>query len=162
MWLTDADLQITGRKCYSCWISATAAWRHSARERLLARQRAYYHTKRGYLVLKYAGIVDRCTNPRCRNAHIYYGLTYPKKEVFYEWAMASKEFHSLFRKYARSGYQRRLSPSVDRIDDSLGYDLTNIQWLPNYLNAAKGTQRRWDRYRRGERGMFGNNPNIRD
>ena len=51
-----------------------------------------------------------------------------------EWAYSQKIFHELYEKWVLSDYDRWTKPSFDRIDDNLGYSLSNIQimtWKEN-------------------------------
>lgn len=112
--------------------------------------------------MKYSDIRTRCTEVARRNAHIYEGLEFVDKKTFYEWALAHPRFNTLFAMYIQSGYRRKYAPSIDRIDTTKGYTLDNMQWLFNFENAAKGMRDRWQRHRDGERGLFGNNPNVPD
>lgn len=49
-------------------------------------------------------------------------------------------FHTLYANWAASGYDKELSPSIDRIDDNQPYRKGNIQlmtWAENYAKAYK-------------------------
>ena len=52
--------------------------------------------------------------------------TYTKKELS-EWLYSKEEFHIYFDNWVRLDYQSLYKPSVDRIDDNLGYTMANIQ-----------------------------------
>ena len=43
----------------------------------------------------------------------------------------------LIDKWQKSGYSRELSPSIDRIDNNLGYEKGNLQWLSLIDNTMK-------------------------
>lgn len=63
--------------------------------------------------------------------------TYSKDDLR-EWLFNQEKFHYLFENWERSGYLKALKPSVDRIDDSIGYTMTNIQlmtWRENNKKA---------------------------
>lgn len=64
------------------------------------------------------------------------------KEELLEWCLSKKEFHSLFDEWKNSGFQRRLSPSIDRLDDYKTYSFDNIQIVPFFENEAKANSDR--------------------
>ena len=51
--------------------------------------------------------------------------TYTQEELI-EWCMDQSVFHTLHKKWKKSGYMRELAPSCDRIDDYKGYSFCNI------------------------------------
>lgn len=58
-------------------------------------------------------------------------------------------FISLYRIWQDSGFERKLTPSIDRIDSSKGYTLDNIQWLTLSNNCRKGTKKMDKKYLEG-------------
>lgn len=107
----------------------------------VAYNRVYEKTPRGFLMRAYRNMKSRVTGVQKRHAHIYVGKKLLARDAFYAWAQASKDFHRLFSTWKRSGYARRLTPSVDRIDGSRGYTLDNMRWITNSLNSALGARR---------------------
>lgn len=59
-----------------------------------------------------------------------------------DWLFSNPEFHRLYDMWVLSGYQREFKPSVDRIDDNLGYTEYNIQLLSWRENAEKQYNKR--------------------
>lgn len=60
------------------------------------------------------------------------------KEVFLEWCENNRdEFESIWQQWKESGYERKLSPSIDRIDNDKGYFPDNMQWITVSENASK-------------------------
>lgn len=49
-------------------------------------------------------------------------------------------FVMIYFDWARGGFNRWDSPSVDRVDPKLGYTLDNLQWLPFGENCAKNNK----------------------
>jgi len=60
------------------------------------------------------------------------------KEWLYEYLVNNKTFNDLYNLWALSGYDKWLIPSVDRIDDNIGYEPTNIQVITFRENNLKG------------------------
>ncbi len=59
------------------------------------------------------------------------------KEDLREWLYSQSEFHILFDNWVRLGYSRNNKPSVDRIDDRVGYTMNNIQLTTALQNTQK-------------------------
>jgi hypothetical protein len=102
--------------------------------------RSYHRTHRGYLVRAYRNMINRTTG--LTKPHLYKGLSLLPKEEFYRWSLANKHFLHLFRVWTKYNYDRRLSPSVNRIDSRKGYDLSNIEWISQSANSALGAMNR--------------------
>lgn len=98
----------------------------------------YEKTKKGYLVRTYRNMLSRVTGIQKKNLYLYEGLEILNKESFYEWALQDLEYHRLFDEFTASGYIRKLSPSIDRIDTDKGYVLGNIRWLTHSENSRLG------------------------
>lgn len=62
--------------------------------------------------------------------------TYSKNELL-EWLMAQELFHVLYDNWKRLDYQTMYKPSVDRVDDYVGYTLANIQLMTWGENQTK-------------------------
>lgn len=56
---------------------------------------------------------------------------------FVWWGMASEMFLKLHDAWVLSGFDYKLSPSVDRVNSKRGYTLDNIQWLTHSENCRK-------------------------
>lgn len=73
---------------------------------------------------------------RCKRTRIELGMN---KEEFLAFSFASAEFITLFQEWKNASKERRrwIVPSVDRIDESKGYCLENIQWMTWEGNYSK-------------------------
>lgn len=104
---------------------------------------AYEKTKKGFLVRLYRNMKSRVEGVQKLKIHLYEGKYLLDKDVFYEWALSSEEYHSLFEAWENSNYERRLTPSVDRINSAYGYELNNIEWVPFHENCRRGCKSRF-------------------
>lgn len=77
--------------------------------------------------------------------HLYGGKTLLSKEDFYTWAKTSPEFQALFAVWEASAYDRKLTPSVDRVDSSRGYEIDNMEWVTHSENSRRGAQSRYSK-----------------
>lgn len=112
------------------------------RARRKANGNAYTHkyerTKAGKLMRLYRNMKSRVEGVQWMKAHLYAGKSLLSKDEFYEWALGSNEFHRLYREWVESDYDRKLAPSVDRVDSALGYEIGNMQWVTHSENSRRG------------------------
>ncbi len=104
--------------------------------------KAYEKTKRGFLMRLYRNMQSRIEGVQKSKAHLYNGLNLLGREVFYVWAQEQPHFHILFEEWEKSGYLRKLAPSVDRINSKLGYQLDNMEWVTMSENSRRGANNR--------------------
>jgi len=129
-------------------------WRQpEVREKTLALQRErratqhnkvtkkYEKTKNGFLMRTYRNMLSRVSGIQAKKAHLYADKEILSKVDFYAFSHASKEFHRLFQAWEESGYCRRLTPSIDRIDSARGYIIDNMQWLTHSENSRKAARK---------------------
>ena len=113
-----------------------------------SKNREYYREydlKRGRLDIerilrsRYYGIRSRSEEGYYHsNKYTVTGMPYLSKEEFMKWANENMDkFMELYAPWAASNYQKKLAPSVDRIDNSKGYTKDNLQWLTHGQNSAK-------------------------
>ena len=69
--------------------------------------------------------------------------SYTVKELK-EWVMSNPEFHVMYDNWVRLDYQTSYRPSIDRVDNSIGYTMANIRlvtWNENMVKGAIDRQR---------------------
>ena len=104
--------------------------------------KTYERTLSGKLMRTYKNMVHRVNGVVKRGSHRYEGLPILSKEDFYSWSESDTNFNQLYLNWVSSGYDRKLSPSVDREDTSKGYVLGNIRWLTHSENSSLGGKHR--------------------
>lgn len=67
-----------------------------------------------------------------------------KRDELVEKAMRSDEYNKIYNNWVKSGYDRKLAPTIDRINNSIGYIIENIQFLSMIDNVNKF----WDKDRK--------------
>lgn len=67
----------------------------------------------------------------------YFGKAICTKEEFIERFLKDNEFLKLYRKWQRNNFQRKFAPSIDRFDNSLGYEINNLRFITHAENTGK-------------------------
>lgn len=97
------------------------------------KNKAYYRTVKGLISKIYNSQLHReKTTPKIH-------ISYSKKEL-HNWITSNPKFKQLYTDWVNDNYSRDKSPSCDRMDNSLGYSLDNIElmsWIDNRKNAAR-------------------------
>jgi hypothetical protein len=131
------------RKCYRRLPDVRAKENATRRKnRMLTNDAAtkkYEKTKKGFLMRLYRNMQSRIEGVQKKKHHLYKGLSLLERELFYEWALNSKEFHKLFDEWELQEYPRKLSPSVDRVNSDLGYFISNMEWVTHSENSRRGS-----------------------
>ena len=103
-----------------------------------ADTKTYEKTKQGFLVRLYRNMKSRITGVQKEKHHLYQNKNLFDKLEFYQWAQTQEKFHELFTEWEASQYQRKLTPTVDRIDSNKGYDFDNVEWVTHSVNSQRG------------------------
>ena len=99
----------------------------------------YEKTKKGFVMRMYRNMKSRISGVQKKKSHLYFGLALLEKDEFYKWILSSKTFHELFENYEKEGFNRKLAPTVDRIDSSRGYEMGNIEIVTHSENSKRGS-----------------------
>lgn len=97
----------------------------------------YEKTKKGFLMRLYRNMQSRIEGVQKKKFHLYKDKELLSRTDFYNWATNNPSFHSLFEIYENSKYERKLSPSVDRIDSTKGYNLENMEFVTMSENSRR-------------------------
>lgn len=98
----------------------------------------YEKTRKGFLMRTYRNMQSRVTGVQWKKAHLYNGLALLPRQTFYDWALSDRMFDELFIKWEQSNYDRKLTPSINRINSHKGYLEGNIEWLTHSENSRLG------------------------
>lgn len=101
-----------------------------------AYTKKYEKTINGFTVRMYRNMLSRVTGVQYKKSHLYLGLPILDKEEFYQWIRTNDEFLKLFQEWKLSGYNRRLTPTVDRINPDKGYELFNMRIVTHSFNSS--------------------------
>ena len=101
--------------------------------------RKYEKTHKGFAMRLYRNMQSRVSGVQWQKSHLYQNMTILPKEEFYEWILSNETFKTLFADYEASGYQRKLAPSVDRINSKKGYELDNMEIITMSENSRRGS-----------------------
>jgi hypothetical protein len=108
-----------------------------------ADTKKYEKTKSGFLMRAYRNMESRVLGIQWRKHHLYAGKPLLARQEFYGWANASPAFHRLWDDWVASGHDRKLTPSVDRIDSQQGYHVQNMEWVTHSENSRRGATSRF-------------------
>lgn len=96
----------------------------------------YLRTPKGMINKMFNSIQGRVKKPtRYKGRQLEFD-----REWFVDFASRSPELKKLHSDWVKSNYLRKMSPSVDRIDNDKGYTKNNIQFLTLSDNASKHTK----------------------
>ncbi len=105
--------------------------------------KSYEKTPNGFLMRCYRNMQSRVTGVQQKKAHLYKGLELMTRVEFYTWARQDKDFLGLFQAWERSEYDRKLCPSINRVDSKIGYTLPNVEWITQSENSRLGALSKW-------------------
>ena len=91
---------------------------------------------------RYSGMSARTDGRVGKNRKLYKvtGKNICTKKEFIDWCYEKnnlKRFQKIHSKWAKSNYDRKLCPSIDRINEDGSYTLNNIQWITVSKNISK-------------------------
>lgn len=105
----------------------------------------YEKTVSGFLMRKYRNMESRVKGIQYLKSHLYKGLSLLSRKEFYDWALNSSDFKTLFTEWVKNGFDRKLCPTVDRINSAEGYELSNMRWITHSENSRLGNLSRYNK-----------------
>lgn len=103
-----------------------------------AATKKYEKTPNGFLMRLYRNMQSRITGVQKTKHHLYTDKQLLPRDEFYRWAKSQESFWLLFRDWEQSAYDRKLTPSVDRVDPTKGYVIENMEWVTHSENSRRG------------------------
>ena len=70
----------------------------------------------------------------------YFGMDICSSKEFKDHFINDKKFLKQYKVWQESGFQRKHAPSIDRIDNTRGYILDNLQFIAQSYNSKKDWQ----------------------
>ncbi len=93
-----------------------------------------------FLSKLYSRMKERVEGRRGKNTHnrgdYWLGKPIVSREAFYSWSSNHPTFLSLYKQWFSSDFDRKLVPSVNRVNSNKGYTLDNIEWVTNSQNCG--------------------------
>lgn len=108
--------------------------------------KAYEKTFNGFLMRLYRNMTSRINGIQIEKHHLYDGKSILNKDNFYSWANNGVRSYIMFKRWTKNKYDRKQTPSVDRINSCLGYNMTNMEWVTHSENSRRGSINRWRKY----------------
>lgn len=88
--------------------------------------------------VRYHGMKTRVSGTSINKHRSSFGKELCSKKDFFHWCQKNiNTFDILFANWKKFGYNRKFSPSIDRIKNNKGYTLDNIQWVTQQENSLK-------------------------
>ena len=104
-----------------------------------AYTKRYEKTVNGFLMRAHRNMRSRAFGIQAKKANLYSHIVdVVDRPNFYAWAKSDPSFSELWSQWVASGHDRKLTPSVDRIDSNGDYVLENMQWVTHSENSRRG------------------------
>lgn len=99
----------------------------------------YHNNVNRYLKHKYYMMRQRCGDGKySQRNYVRHGLSLTLEEWLGWCNETMPTFMALYNAWKDNGCDPKLTPTIDRIDNSRGYELGNLQWLTRSANSRKG------------------------
>lgn len=94
---------------------------------------------------RYSSLRSRCTKIHVTNGikKSVYGKKFLTKKEWTRWCYESDtyaKFIQIYNDWVQSNFERKLAPSIDRVDSKKGYIIGNLQWLTQSQNSQKSNK----------------------
>lgn len=92
---------------------------------------------------RYSCLKTRSSRVLKNHSYSCFGKGYLTKEDWNNWCYRDdimKKFMNIYNNWVQNNFDEKLAPSIDRINNNLGYSLDNLQWLTKSENSSKYTK----------------------
>jgi len=89
-----------------------------------------------FLDYKYSSMKRRVSGKSTNRPDLYSGKAIVPKDAFMVWAKNNPDFLSLYKRWVSCNFDRKLTPTINRINSSRGYTLDNMEWMTNSQNCG--------------------------
>jgi hypothetical protein len=125
------------RSCKPCQIKSSVKWNKANSDRHKENHYRYIRgTVSGFLGALYCQMRRRVEGRASKDSYLWEGKPIMPRETFLEWGRNHPDFLRLFRRWTLSGRDRKLVPSINRIDPGNGYTLDNVEWVTASQNSS--------------------------
>lgn len=93
-------------------------------------------TKTGYLRHKYLQMQARIKGRLDRPVNSWKGKDICSRADFLRWSLRNRSFHSVFNSWLKCQDDAKKFPSIDRLDNTLGYTIGNMRWCTHSENSS--------------------------
>jgi len=90
----------------------------------------------GFLGNLYRSMRRRVEGRTAHNRGNWAGKPILPKDVFVQWAKNHPDFLASYKRWFSNGFDRKLTPSVNRMNSNKGYVLGNMEWMTNSQNSG--------------------------
>lgn len=89
-----------------------------------------------FLSTLYTSMSRRVKGKQTKRPDLYLGKPIMPRDVFLNWARNHPEFLKLYKRWVMCDFDRRLTPTLNRMRSDGGYTLDNVEWMTNSQNCG--------------------------
>lgn len=102
----------------------------------------------------------RTSGKDTKRPDLYIGKAIMPKDAFLVWSKNHPDFLSLYKRWVTCGFDRKLTPVINRINSSRGYVLGNMEWMTNSQNCGLSSGVRKLKAKKEVYNLLGVNNNV--
>lgn len=124
----------------------------------------YFHSKTAtvnrFLSNLYYGMQRRVNGKSTKRPDLYIGKPIMPKDVFLSWSKNHPDFLALYKRWVMSNFDRKMTPTLNRMNSTKGYTLNNVEWMTNAQNCGLAGSVRKIKAKREIYNLLGVNTNV--
>ena len=110
-----------------------------------------------FLSRVYSKMRQRTKGRSTKRPDLYLGLAILPRDVFVDWSKNHPDFLKMYKRWFTNNFDRKLTPSINRMNSKKGYTLDNMEWLTNSQNCGLSGEARRMNQRNAIYNMLGVN-----